>query len=88
MVLLYQLSQCSLVSISNNFFVLIMLKHCLSYLTGLIDFVDFDPPNKSRSKKYIIIGVVSAACLLLIALAILWWKGYFGGKASREQGKK
>ncbi|GMN43450.1 hypothetical protein TIFTF001_012651 [Ficus carica] len=48
---------------------------------------DFDSPNKSKSKKYIIIGVVSAVCLLLIALAILWWKGYFwrqGIKGTRQ----
>ncbi|EXB36793.1 putative leucine-rich repeat receptor-like serine/threonine-protein kinase [Morus notabilis] len=46
---------------------------------------DFEPPNESNAKKYIIIGVVSAVCLLFIVLGILWWKGCFGGKTSREQ---
>ncbi|XP_062096117.1 probable LRR receptor-like serine/threonine-protein kinase At1g07650 isoform X2 [Humulus lupulus] len=46
---------------------------------------DFKPPDESRSTKIIVIGVVSPLLLILMILGILWWKGYFGGKPSREQ---
>ncbi|XP_062095701.1 probable LRR receptor-like serine/threonine-protein kinase At1g53430 [Humulus lupulus] len=46
---------------------------------------DSKPPEKSKATKFIIIGVVSAFCLLLIVLEILWWKGYFRKKESRDE---
>ncbi|XP_062096918.1 probable LRR receptor-like serine/threonine-protein kinase At1g07650 isoform X2 [Humulus lupulus] len=46
---------------------------------------DFDPPEQKKDTKFIIIGVVSAFCLLFIALGILWWKCYFRKKESRDE---
>ncbi|PON54668.1 Mitogen-activated protein kinase kinase kinase [Parasponia andersonii] len=46
---------------------------------------DSEPPDKNKATKFIIVGVVSAFCFLVITLGILWWKGYFGHKESREQ---
>ncbi|KAF4349435.1 hypothetical protein F8388_021018 [Cannabis sativa] len=46
---------------------------------------DFDPPRKEKPTKFIIIGVVSAFCLVLIVLGILWWKGYFRKKESKDE---
>ncbi|PON54671.1 Mitogen-activated protein kinase kinase kinase [Parasponia andersonii] len=46
---------------------------------------DFKPPDESRTKKFIVAGVVSALFLILMTLGILWWKGYFGGEPSREE---
>ncbi|XP_062095692.1 probable leucine-rich repeat receptor-like serine/threonine-protein kinase At3g14840 [Humulus lupulus] len=45
---------------------------------------DFKPPT-NKTKKFIIIGLVSALCLLFIALCILWWKCYFESKESRDE---
>ncbi|XP_062094610.1 probable leucine-rich repeat receptor-like serine/threonine-protein kinase At3g14840 isoform X2 [Humulus lupulus] len=47
---------------------------------------DFKPPKKRKATKLIIIGAVSAFCLLFIALGILWWKGYLGSKESKDDG--
>ncbi|KAL5577025.1 hypothetical protein UlMin_018724 [Ulmus minor] len=51
---------------------------------------DFKPPDESKAdenkaKKFIVIGVVSALCMVFIILGILWWKGYFGDRKSREE---
>ncbi|KAL5577850.1 hypothetical protein UlMin_019549 [Ulmus minor] len=46
---------------------------------------DFDPPDEGKNKKFIVVGVVSALCLILMILGIFWWKGYFGGRESREE---
>ncbi|KAF4349436.1 hypothetical protein F8388_021019 [Cannabis sativa] len=50
------------------------------------------PPNQEKeiesrksNTKLIIVGAVSSFCLLLIALAILWWKYYFGSNDSRKE---
>jgi hypothetical protein len=48
---------------------------------------DFNPPDDR--KKKILIGVGTAVLLSILVfmiLGILRWKGYFGGKTSREQG--
>uniref|UniRef100_A0A803QF51 non-specific serine/threonine protein kinase n=1 Tax=Cannabis sativa TaxID=3483 RepID=A0A803QF51_CANSA len=45
---------------------------------------DFKPPDKNKAKK-IIIGVVSALCLLFIALGLLCLKCYIGRKESRDE---
>ncbi|TQD78710.1 hypothetical protein C1H46_035714 [Malus baccata] len=44
---------------------------------------DFKPP--SERKKFIVIGVVSALFLIFVILGILWLKGCFGGRTTREQ---
>ncbi|RXH99044.1 hypothetical protein DVH24_011369 [Malus domestica] len=44
---------------------------------------DFKPP--SERKKFIVIGVVSALFLLFVILGILWLKGCFRGRTTREQ---
>ncbi|KAF4347434.1 hypothetical protein G4B88_029906 [Cannabis sativa] len=47
---------------------------------------DFKPPDESKTKKLIVVGIVSSFFLvLMMALGILWWKGYLRGKPSREQ---
>ncbi|XP_062095686.1 probable leucine-rich repeat receptor-like serine/threonine-protein kinase At3g14840 isoform X2 [Humulus lupulus] len=47
---------------------------------------DFEPPRTNKTKKFIIIGLVSFFCLLCIAyLCILWWKAYFGSKESKDE---
>ncbi|XP_062096102.1 probable leucine-rich repeat receptor-like serine/threonine-protein kinase At3g14840 isoform X5 [Humulus lupulus] len=48
---------------------------------------DFEPPRANKTKKLIIIGLASFLCLLCMAyLCILWWKGYFGSKESKDEG--
>ncbi|KAL5577020.1 hypothetical protein UlMin_018719 [Ulmus minor] len=44
---------------------------------------NFKPPDESKAKKFIVIGVVSALCMVFIILGILWWN--FGDKKSREE---
>ncbi|KAB2601362.1 LRR receptor-like serine/threonine-protein kinase [Pyrus ussuriensis x Pyrus communis] len=46
---------------------------------------DFDPPDDSKRKKFIVIGVVSPLFLIFLILGILWWKGCFGSRTTREQ---
>ncbi|XP_009351856.2 probable LRR receptor-like serine/threonine-protein kinase At1g07650 [Pyrus x bretschneideri] len=46
---------------------------------------DFKPPDDSKRKKFIVIGVVSALFLIFVILSILWLKGCFGGRTTREQ---
>ncbi|CAN6553263.1 unnamed protein product [Malus baccata var. baccata] len=46
---------------------------------------DFEPPDDSKRKKFIVIGVVSALFLIFLILGILWWKGCFGSRTTREQ---
>ncbi|TQD78711.1 hypothetical protein C1H46_035715 [Malus baccata] len=46
---------------------------------------DFKPPDDSKRKKFIVIGVVSALFLVFVILGILWLKGCFGGRTTREQ---
>ncbi|XP_062095683.1 probable LRR receptor-like serine/threonine-protein kinase At1g07650 isoform X2 [Humulus lupulus] len=46
---------------------------------------EFDPPKQKRDIKFIIIGAVSAFCLIFIASGIIWWKFYFGRKESRDE---
>ncbi|OMO86382.1 hypothetical protein CCACVL1_09609 [Corchorus capsularis] len=49
---------------------------------------DFKPPvpnDWKRKMKFVVASAVSVPCLVLVILGILWWKGCFGGKPSREQ---
>ncbi|XP_021801083.1 probable LRR receptor-like serine/threonine-protein kinase At1g07650 [Prunus avium] len=46
---------------------------------------DFKRPDDSKTKIFIVIGVVSALCLIFVTFGILWLKGCFGGKTSREE---
>ncbi|XP_060667583.1 probable LRR receptor-like serine/threonine-protein kinase At1g07650 isoform X1 [Ziziphus jujuba] len=47
---------------------------------------DFKRPAESKGKIYIVVGVALAFCLVaFITLSILWWRGCFGGRESREQ---
>ncbi|XP_048322233.2 probable leucine-rich repeat receptor-like serine/threonine-protein kinase At3g14840 isoform X2 [Ziziphus jujuba] len=47
---------------------------------------DFKPPAESKRKLYVAVGVVLVLCIVTsIILGILWWRGCFGGKESREQ---
>ncbi|EXB36794.1 putative LRR receptor-like serine/threonine-protein kinase [Morus notabilis] len=46
---------------------------------------DFKPPDENKTKKIIVAGVLSALCLIFMILGVLWWKGYLGGRPSREQ---
>ena len=51
--------------------------------------VDLKPPvpnGGNKNMKFVVSSVVSVLCLILIILGILWWKGYFVHKPSREQG--
>nr|TKS02604.1 putative leucine-rich repeat receptor-like serine/threonine-protein kinase [Populus alba] len=48
---------------------------------------DFKPPDKGR-KRFIVAGaVVLPLFLILVFLSTLWWKGYLGGRKSRDRGK-
>ncbi|KAJ6349259.1 hypothetical protein OIU77_006778 [Salix suchowensis] len=48
---------------------------------------DFAPPNNGRRKRFIIAGaVVLPLFLIFILLSSLWWKGYLGGRKSRDRG--
>lgn len=53
---------------------------------ALISLIDFKPPDDSKRKIYIVVGVVSALCLIFFVFVILWSKGFFGGKKTREEG--
>ncbi|KAJ6296975.1 hypothetical protein OIU78_022657 [Salix suchowensis] len=47
---------------------------------------DFAPPNNGRRKRFIIAGaVVLPLFLIFILLSSLWWKGYLGGRKSRDR---
>ncbi|XP_021293936.1 probable LRR receptor-like serine/threonine-protein kinase At1g07650 [Herrania umbratica] len=49
---------------------------------------DFKPPvanDWKRKMKFVVAAAVSVPCLLLVILGILWWKGCFDDKVSREQ---
>ncbi|XP_061944348.1 probable LRR receptor-like serine/threonine-protein kinase At1g07650 isoform X3 [Populus nigra] len=47
---------------------------------------DFKPPVKGRRKRFIVAGaVVLPLFLILILLSTLWWKGYLGGRKSRDR---
>ncbi|WRX26809.1 Protein kinase domain - like 10 [Theobroma cacao] len=49
---------------------------------------DFKPPvanDWKRKMKFVVAAAVSVPCLLLVILGILWWKGCFEAKVSREQ---
>ncbi|KAG5223942.1 leucine-rich repeat receptor serine/threonine-protein kinase [Salix suchowensis] len=47
---------------------------------------DFDPPNNGRRKRFIIVvAVVLPLFLIFILLSSLWWKGYLGGRKSRDR---
>uniref|UniRef100_A0A7N2LP81 non-specific serine/threonine protein kinase n=1 Tax=Quercus lobata TaxID=97700 RepID=A0A7N2LP81_QUELO len=47
---------------------------------------DFSPPGNSKMKILIGVGVVvSVLFLFFMILVILWWKGYIGGRISREK---
>nr|TKS10183.1 putative leucine-rich repeat receptor-like serine/threonine-protein kinase [Populus alba] len=48
---------------------------------------DFKPPNNGRRKRFIVAGaVVLSLFLIFILLSSLWWKGYLGGRKSRDRG--
>ncbi|KAL2473712.1 putative leucine-rich repeat receptor-like serine/threonine-protein kinase [Forsythia ovata] len=47
---------------------------------------NFKPPSKSKKNIFIATGVAALAFfLILIILCFSWWKGYIGGRISREQ---
>ncbi|KAK4589473.1 hypothetical protein RGQ29_020159 [Quercus rubra] len=47
---------------------------------------DFSPPGNSKMKILIGVGAgVSVLFLFFMILVILWWKGYIGGRISREK---
>uniref|UniRef100_A0A3N7GC00 non-specific serine/threonine protein kinase n=1 Tax=Populus trichocarpa TaxID=3694 RepID=A0A3N7GC00_POPTR len=47
---------------------------------------EFKPPTKGKRKKLIVAGsVVLLLFLIFILLSVLWWKGYLGGRKSRDQ---
>ncbi|CAI9760143.1 unnamed protein product [Fraxinus pennsylvanica] len=47
---------------------------------------DFKPPSKGKKKIFIATGAAASAFfLILIILCFSWWKGYIGGRISREQ---
>ncbi|KAG6737303.1 hypothetical protein POTOM_058817 [Populus tomentosa] len=47
---------------------------------------DFKPPTKGRRKRFIDAGaVVLSLFLVFILLSSLWWKGYLGGRKSRDR---
>ncbi|XP_062012874.1 probable LRR receptor-like serine/threonine-protein kinase At1g07650 isoform X1 [Rosa rugosa] len=46
---------------------------------------DFNPPDDSKRKIYIVVGVVSALCLIFLIFGILWLRGCFGHKTTREE---
>ncbi|XP_050367372.1 uncharacterized protein LOC126785777 [Argentina anserina] len=46
---------------------------------------DFEPPDDSKTKIYIVVGVVSALCLIFLIFGILWLRGCFGRKKTREE---
>jgi hypothetical protein len=49
---------------------------------------DFNPPDDRKKKIFLAVGItVLASSLVFMILGILRWKGYLGGKTSREQGK-
>ncbi|XVF25582.1 hypothetical protein REPUB_Repub13aG0224400 [Reevesia pubescens] len=49
------------------------------------DFKPPDPNDWKRKMKFVVAAAVPALSLILVILGILWWKGYFGDKTSREQ---
>ncbi|MBA0807758.1 hypothetical protein Gohar_023540, partial [Gossypium harknessii] len=58
----------------------------------LISAISVDSDHKPRvlnawekNLKFVVGAVVSVLCLILVILGILWWKGYFRPKPSREQ---
>ncbi|KAH8519636.1 hypothetical protein H0E87_001162, partial [Populus deltoides] len=47
----------------------------------------FKPPNKGKRKRLIVAGaVVLPLFFIFVLLFTLWWKGYLGGKKSRDPG--
>ncbi|GMN43453.1 hypothetical protein TIFTF001_012650 [Ficus carica] len=46
---------------------------------------DFKPPDKSKTTKIIVAVVLSTLCLIFLIFGALWWKGYLGGRQSRDQ---
>ncbi|KAJ6424304.1 hypothetical protein OIU84_025152 [Salix udensis] len=47
----------------------------------------FKPPNKGKRKRLIVAGAVVLPLLFIFVLLFtLWWKGYLGGKKSRDPG--
>ncbi|GMI82273.1 leucine-rich repeat receptor-like kinase with extracellular malectin-like domain 1 [Hibiscus trionum] len=50
---------------------------------------DFKPPvlsgRNNKNMKFVVGAVVCVLCLIFVILGILWWKGYFRHKPSREQ---
>jgi hypothetical protein len=48
---------------------------------------DFNPPDDKKKKIFLAVGAIFfVSILVFVILGILWWKGYLGGKTSREQG--
>lgn len=63
------------------------------FYQGIISFAnvsfsaDFKPPSHGKQKVYIAVGVVAfGLCVILSVLGFAWWKGYLGGRMSKEQG--
>nr|XP_028964797.1 uncharacterized protein LOC108171668 [Malus domestica] len=61
----------------------LLFSYLLSLSLSLI--LDLEPPDDSKRKKFIAIGVVSALFLIFLILGILWWKGCFESRTTREQ---
>ena len=52
-----------------------------------MSFADFSPPGNSKLKILIGVGAgILTLFLFFMILGILWWKGYIGGRISREKG--
>lgn len=61
---------------------------CNTYLLNQLFWcVDFPPPDHGKKKIFIAVGAISLGlCLILIIVVIARWKGYLGGRTSREEG--
>ncbi|KAL6197313.1 hypothetical protein ACLB2K_032922 [Fragaria x ananassa] len=46
---------------------------------------NFKPPDDRKTKIYIVVGVVSALCIMFLTFGILWLRGCFGHKTTREE---
>ncbi|GMY37734.1 probable leucine-rich repeat receptor-like serine/threonine-protein kinase At3g14840 [Fagus crenata] len=46
---------------------------------------DFSPPDDGKMKIFIVVGALVLLLLIFLILGILWWKGCWGGRISREQ---
>ncbi|XP_059664581.1 probable leucine-rich repeat receptor-like serine/threonine-protein kinase At3g14840 isoform X2 [Cornus florida] len=54
-------------------------------LVSAISVASDNPPDGKKKISIIVGAVASALCLILIVFGIVWWKGFFGNRTSREQ---